>query len=535
MTGALVWLLITLLPPASVRPPSGHFAPRFRIGKDTTYITEPIDAEGYPDYEEAINRRSSKGVDPQENRVVALLKAIGPCPPGSEPLPWRYYDLLGVPPPPSGEDYLISFDGFLQKETTLTKNERLDISNDWPLLCSKRPWRKENHAHLASWIERNRQPLETALQACRKSHYFFPMVDPDKENPSAGLRRAKSMPAYEIEVFLSLLRCRAMQEIHNSEFPAARQTLLSAMSLIHSIQPNCSKDLARLLHWESDLYESLHGLLSHAPFSRSELDSLERQLSALPPFPRLIDLVDQADRLVLLNEILTANKFGYSKIEHLISYHFTSSAPRQSDLIRSITNAANYTELLRFSNQCIDNVISDLKIPDDQARRKAVKQTVDRYSRENRKVSMDLDKDSKPWWQQPFAPRISANLIGLEVAHWALVDIRLAQEASDQAEEAKRLFFTSLALAKFRSDSGKYPDSLKDLVPKYLKDVSRDLYSGGNPCYRKTPEGGFVLYSVGKNGIDSGGRDEWEDVSSDDIVFKVPLPPFTYRSSHLSK
>ena len=40
------------------------------ISKETTYITEPLRADGYPDYVAALNQRFSQGVTPENNAAV---------------------------------------------------------------------------------------------------------------------------------------------------------------------------------------------------------------------------------------------------------------------------------------------------------------------------------------------------------------------------------------------------------------------------------------------------------------------------------
>ena len=48
------------------------------ISKETTYITEPLDELGYPDYAAALNERMSKGITPENNAAVLLMQAVGP-------------------------------------------------------------------------------------------------------------------------------------------------------------------------------------------------------------------------------------------------------------------------------------------------------------------------------------------------------------------------------------------------------------------------------------------------------------------------
>jgi hypothetical protein len=71
----------------------------FTISPETTYITGPLDAEGYVDYPAALNERLSKGVTPENNANVLIWQALGPRPEG-RPMPPEYFRWLGVEQPP---------------------------------------------------------------------------------------------------------------------------------------------------------------------------------------------------------------------------------------------------------------------------------------------------------------------------------------------------------------------------------------------------------------------------------------------------
>jgi hypothetical protein len=65
---------------------------------------------------------------------------------------------------------------------------------------------------------------------------------------------------------------------------------------------------------------------------------------------------------------------------------------------------------------------------------------------------------------------------------------------------------TMLALARFEKDKGRYPENLASLVELgYLKEIPLDPYSEGPLVYKKT-DGSFILYSLGENLSDDGGR-----------------------------
>lgn len=68
-----------------------------------------------------------------------------------------------------------------------------------------------------------------------------------------------------------------------------------------------------------------------------------------------------------------------------------------------------------------------------------------------------------------------------------------------------RLLQADLAIRLFQNEHGHPPPTLNDLVPAYLPAVPLDPYSN-QPLQYRLDGGDFILYSVGKDGRDNGGR-----------------------------
>jgi hypothetical protein len=81
---------------------------------------------------------------------------------------------------------------------------------------------------------------------------------------------------------------------------------------------------------------------------------------------------------------------------------------------------------------------------------------------------------------------------------------RAAQNAI-RGETERRLTVAVLALTRFQMRHGKFPSRLNELVPEFLAAEPYDPMSGKGLVYRLKPDGSFVLYSVGEDGIDNGG------------------------------
>ncbi|MEO1583561.1 MAG: hypothetical protein AAFR96_03185 [Planctomycetota bacterium] len=63
----------------------------------------------------------------------------------------------------------------------------------------------------------------------------------------------------------------------------------------------------------------------------------------------------------------------------------------------------------------------------------------------------------------------------------------------------------ALAAELFRRSIGEYPETIDDLVPGYLGAPAPDPFDPGEPLRLEAVPGGFVIYSVGENGVDDGG------------------------------
>lgn len=74
-----------------------------------------------------------------------------------------------------------------------------------------------------------------------------------------------------------------------------------------------------------------------------------------------------------------------------------------------------------------------------------------------------------------------------------------------RVEIQRRLVVTAIALKRYQRRHGRLPDALEALVPEFCAEVPHDPADGRLLRYRRLPEGGFLLYSVGEDGTDDGG------------------------------
>jgi hypothetical protein len=91
------------------------------------------------------------------------------------------------------------------------------------------------------------------------------------------------------------------------------------------------------------------------------------------------------------------------------------------------------------------------------------------------------------------------------------------------------LAMVACALERYRLANGQCPSGLAALTPQFLDQIPPDVFDGQPLRYRLKPDGNFLLYSVGENKIDDGGKTAWTpgkpprmDFTQGDLVWQYP-------------
>ena len=81
-----------------------------------------------------------------------------------------------------------------------------------------------------------------------------------------------------------------------------------------------------------------------------------------------------------------------------------------------------------------------------------------------------------------------------------------AAERCARAQTSVDLARIACALERHRLAKGSFPETLDALAPQFIDRLPHDVINGQSIKYRRTDEGQFVLYSVGWNEKDDGGK-----------------------------
>jgi hypothetical protein len=101
--------------------------------------------------------------------------------------------------------------------------------------------------------------------------------------------------------------------------------------------------------------------------------------------------------------------------------------------------------------------------------------------------------------------------------------LRKVQQAADRARQVQDNLRLAFALAWYQRDHGRYPPKLAALAPRYGKQIPGDLFSG-KPLIYRLARNSVLLYGVGVNGKDEGGRGYDDQPPGDDLSVRLTQP-----------
>ncbi len=501
--------------PKDKEPP----APKLPLGKDTTYVTGPLDKLGYIDYESALNAEMSRGVTRENNANVLLIQAFGPAPEGGDGLPPAYFRWLDIPAPPKDGEYLYSL-GKLGRERLALTDAQFEAVYDQQSRAGQRPWAAKDYSVIAEWLKANEKQLALVREAVKRPRYFNPLCSRRKEGEPSNLIGTLLPSVQKCRELASLLTTHAMLCLHEGKLDEAWQDLLA-----------CHR-LARHTSRGATLIEGLVGVaigqiasnstlayLEHAKLTSKQAAERLKDLQNLPPFAPYADKIDIGERMMGLDAIQMIRRGGGAGIFDGDTFGLDN---KPSEEQRKVLESLDWTAGLQNANKWYDQMAAALRMKDRAEREKEIdkveKELQDRSAKVRKMGNLSkllLEKNQ----DKAVATALTDVLMGLLTPA-----VRKVQIAHDRAEQTERNLQLAFAMAAYHADNDRYPAKLDDLAPKYIAAVPSDLFSGKALIY-KPEEKGYLFYSVGPNGKDDGGRYYDDDPPGDDPRVKMPLPP----------
>jgi len=470
---------------------------------EITFLTEPLDEEGYVDYVAALNNAASEGVTPENNAAVVLWQAFGPADIPKE-IRKRYYEMLGMSPLPDEGEYLVRFSDFLVSEGITGEKAQPDLKERLTTAC-RRPWTQAELPLIARWVEANRKPLDLAVEAMDRPEYYVPLIVPDD---TPVLVRAW-LPAYQnVRHLGSAIAARAMLRIEAGEVEDAWRDLLALhrLGLLIGRSGFIEHRIAGIsTHWFACRGEMT--LANHCSLTIEQAKRFLADLDRLPPMDKLSRVFDLYVRCVVLDAATMMSRKGGPAIFNEKKEPFPARDMRRLRAECFANLSPDWNVTLHVINQRFDRAVDAVDKP-TRSERVAAAANADKEMEEmaeEAKRSIGWVASSHLFPTDVFGAR--GELLGRMFVMLLFPAVEAPVHAVDRERANLALSRTALALAAYRAENGSYPDGLSLLVPTYLPDVPQDAFADA-PLHYRRQDSGYLLYSVGRNGKDEGGRDE---------------------------
>ena len=225
-------------------------------------------------------------------------------------------------------------------------------------------------------------------------------------------------------------------------------------------------------------------------------------------------IMDVGERFAFLDDVATIAR------EPLASKSMDAAI---ESLMNSVgISTVKWDVVLRMGNRWYDQIADASRNPTRAERDRA-------FGRIGADINMDMAVVRN--WKATAASRSAGHReavsrqIGLIFIALTLPTIPVAMNAEDRVAMQFKLTELALSLAAYRADYGTYPAKLPNLVPKYIAAVPKDIFNKNAELHYKRERGGYLLYSIGVNGKDNGGKgsdNRKNDEDWDDLVIHVP-------------
>ena len=347
------------------------------------------------------------------------------------------------------------------------KRKQLPVVGFTHLPLRTEPLTEETKSLIAQYLADNRQTLELLHKGAAIEHSRYPV------DLSKGL--VAFMPDFEnIRHGARLLKLEAILDAENGKPEQAADSITSAFGLARSLskEPVLVSQLVRIA-CQALALSTLEHAVNRTEFTDEQLVDLSQTLvNAEDPCAMTRAFIGERC------EGLSIFKMPAAKILPVLD--MASNRPHPLGAL-AIT-------LYRFAGLADMDAIIYLDLMNDYI--KAIQLPPQQRQEAADAVDSRFDKTSRI--------HVLLHVIMPALSRCTTIDVRFAAQF--------RTAHAGLAIERYRLAAGELPESLADLIPTYLDAVPKDPFDGKELRYKKL-ETGFVVYSIGKDGNDDGGKE----------------------------
>ena len=525
--------------------------PSIRISKETTFITEPLDEHGYPDYVAAYNAIVGEGVTRENNAAVLLFEALGPKDSLPDQARAEIHRRLGIGNLPVDGPYLVGQWDFGHREASPDGSPTPaedEFEREWRVIAEG-PWTADEAPLRAAWLKENEGPLELVERASRRPRYFVPLV---AQSDDGGFITAKwDMPANVTDAARAL-EYRSRLHLGAGDVDAAWEDILTCFRLAQLVsQQKGGIGFLKACAIDATADEAALELAAHAKLTPEQARRMVADLTALPPLASVAEWFDVENRFGQLEIMVGRCRMARGEGgEDMVSQQW-AEACRDGLMI-------DFNVALQALNRRVGRQVQVCRLTPLDARLRSARQVdeeIDRLEAEMNPPEPELEERSEDAEDsitdfleglpdgasreeiearcQKLAVaenrKLLATLKGLDdpqqrgqylvdklnVTLPALLGAPVKCEIRDEAR--RRMIRLAIALSAWQTEHGALPESLAELAPGYLEEIPADPFVGRPFLYRRIGSD-FVLRCVGEDGEPAEGFPDYWRYDEDDLI-----------------
>ncbi|WP_425396415.1 hypothetical protein [Aeoliella sp.] len=480
-----------------------------KVSRETTFITEPLADDGLPNYSGYLLAHMREGVTPENNGAIPFLQAMWPAGldpteqqlvcnelgmemPGEEGLGSRdsnrqlmsdlreWCGLVPEPEPTSGEFDQVGFAG----------DDDSDPEYDLLDAIETGPWTAEDAAPMAHWLEEHGWHFDLLYEAVERDKFYFPSPTL-LADPKASLLSMTNPGAHALRSAANRLRLRANLRLGSGDIRGAWNDCRVIYQLA-DVSTHSTVLCGLMASKREEVGNAALLNILQSPEITPELaNEITKFLAARRPQHNMRDILATGARVEFISDLLSIA--GYRGDEPKAASGW--AAPRVED--EEEEPKVDWTAVLRIANEHYDLFLEAVNQPTYDQQQQALATWAD---------AIDAGA-TKPGWAKMMLSRNTRS----EYTAYSLQQILgftyvqgLKYEQNNLAY--RQLHQTAVALSRYQLATGEYPESLEALIPKYLDALPIDPFD--RPIVYQRTTDGYLLYSLGANGIDEGGSSD---------------------------
>lgn len=506
MSPRFVVSLLVLL--TSVSGCGGSTKPNIKVSKATTFLTGPLDAEGFVDYAAAIDQAASQGITVEDNFEVALCQLVGPAV-IPENVRSEYFKRLGIEQPPSDARYFEDLKTFLSRGNASTVKNR---EEEFDLLRSS-PWSATEHPLTAEWLEAIGPQLDRLVEATKRPRSYPPYLARGDGSETRVLMISLSTLASKRELSRSLL-IRAYSRLHQGDVKGTWSDLAAVQRLARLIcqGPFLIEDLAGKAI-EAEAFQAHAALLQLGQLTAADCRLLLTELQALTPLAPFIEKVDRGERLSALDVAHSLARSNGKSLGNLMDRTGAQEA-------RAFGGALDWNTALKIINTEYDrsrDAYGETDLVLGPRKRDAFEEDLQVKCNRAKRSLARSNVFSAPGEQG------RGEVAGIVLVGFMFPGVRQAHEMDTKTSATLAVTRVAYAVELYHLEHGLYPKSLADLAPAILNTAPVDPATGRPLRHRIGGTSRFIVYSVGNNQLDDEGQ--WSSSANsdgDDIAIEGP-------------